>query len=152
MREGSPASRSATSPTLKVHRAPGGDPQTITDYDATYAAAYDAIKSVEPGAPVIARELAGRDICAWLGDARRSPARLGTTPTGSPILRDFVQYIKPAALLISEDGTLVGEPNQLGKDLELVESARRAGASEFVFYQLSRADESERRGWNTGIE
>jgi hypothetical protein len=129
----------------------GSDAQTMSKYDAAYMAAYDAIKSVDPGAAVIAGELAGRNIYDWLANNATLPSNgIGIHPYQlSESFANFVQYIKPVPLLISEDGTRVGEPNQLGKDLELVESARRAGASEFVFYQLSRADAN---GWNTGIE
>jgi hypothetical protein len=112
------------------------------------------VKSVDPGASVITGELAGRDIYNWLTNVAALPSSgIGIHPYQlAESFSNFVQYIKPVPLLISEDGVQASEPNQLGKDLALVESARQAGASEFVFYQLSRADATPRFFWNTGIE
>jgi hypothetical protein len=129
----------------------GGEAPTMSKYDNAYLTAYNAIRSADPGAAVIAGELAGRNIYDWLANVATLPSSgVGIHPYQlAESFANFVQYIKPVPLLISEDGVQAGEPNQLAKDLELLESARRAGVSEFIFYQLARADAN---GWNTGIE
>jgi hypothetical protein len=128
--------------------------EAMTAYDGAYFAAYNAVKSVDPAAAVITGELAGRDIYNWLSNVATLPSNgIGIHPYQlAESFANFVQYIKPVPLLISEDGVQANEPNQLAKDLALLESARHAGASEFVFYQLSRADATPRFFWNTGIE
>jgi len=129
----------------------GGESKAMSSYDSAYMAAYDAIKQAVPGDEVIAGELAGRDIYDWLSNVATLPSNgVGIHPyqlAGS--FSNFVSYIQPVPLLISEDGVAAHEPNQIGKDLELEETARRAGVKEFVFYQLSQADANV---WNTGIE
>jgi hypothetical protein len=132
----------------------GSEAKDMTRYDAAYMAGYKAVKAADPSAQVIAGELAGRDIYGWLGNVAALPSDgVGIHPyTLTESLGNFVKYIQPVPLLVSEDGVAAGTPNQIGNDLELEEAARRAGAKEFVFYQLSRADSNKRFWWNTGIE
>jgi hypothetical protein len=132
----------------------GGEGRNMAMYDQAYLAAYHGVQAADPGAQVIAGELAGRNIYSWLGNVSRLPTSgVGVHPyqlAGS--LPNLVAYIQPVPLLVSEDGVPASEPGQIAKDLALEETARRAGASEFVFYQLSRADSNSRFWWNTGIE
>jgi hypothetical protein len=132
----------------------GGEDNAMSRYDAAYVAAYNAVKSADPGAQVIAGELAGRDIYGWLANVSTLPSNgVGIHPYQlAESFSNFVSYIRPVPLLISEDGVPAGTPNQIAADLALEESARNAGAGEFVFYQLSRADSNNRFYWNTGIE
>jgi hypothetical protein len=132
----------------------GGESKTMAAYDAAYMAAYKALKATDPGAAVIAGELAGRDIYGWLGNVSTLPTDgVGVHPYQlTESFANLVNYIKPVPLLISEDGVAAGTANQIGADLELENAARSAGAKEFIFYQLSRADSNRRFWWNTGIE
>ena len=129
----------------------GGEAKAMSTYDSAYMTAYNAIEGAVPGDQVIAGELAGRDIYSWLGNVATLPSNgVGIHPYQlAESFSNFVAYIRPVPLLISEDGVGAHEPNQIVKDLELEESARLAGAKEFVFYQLARADAN---AWNTGIE
>ena len=100
---------------------------------------------------MVAGELAGRDIYHWLSNVSALPNDgVGVHPYQlTESLGNLVDFIQPVPLLVSEDGIQAGVPNQIARDLELEEAARRAGVKELVFYQLSRADAN---AWNTGIE
>jgi hypothetical protein len=132
----------------------GGQSRNMALYDQAYLAAYHGVQAADPGAQVIAGELAGRYIYGWLGNVSTLPTSgVGVHPyqlAGS--FANLVAYVQPLPLLVSEDGAPASEPNQIAKDLSLEESARQAGVTEFVFYQLSRADSNSRFWWNTGIE
>ena len=132
----------------------GSESKAMAIYDSAYMAAYEGVRAADPGAQVIAGELAGRDIYGWLGNVSALPSNgVGIHPYQlAESFSNFVRYIQPVPLLISEDGVAASEPNQIAKDLALEEAARGAGAKEFVFYQLSRADANNRFWWNTGIE
>jgi hypothetical protein len=132
----------------------GGESKAMTAYDSAYMAGYDGVKAADPSAEVIAGELAGRDIYGWLGNVSTLPSNgVGVHPYQlAESIANLLNYIRPVPLLVSEDGVAANVPNQIAKDLEVEETARRAGAKEFVFYQLSRADSNNRFWWNTGIE
>lgn len=129
----------------------GGESSAMAKYDSAYRVAYDGVKAADPSAQVVAGELAGRDIYAWLSNVSVLPNDgVGVHPYElTESLGNLVNFIQPVPLLVSEDGIRAGVPNQIAKDLELEEAVRRAGVKELVFYQLSRADAN---AWNTGIE
>lgn len=129
----------------------GGEANAMASYDSAYKVAYANIKAADPAAQVIAGELAGRDIYAWLSNVSALPNDgVGVHPYElTESLGNLVNFIQPVPLLVSEDGVRAGVPNQIAKDLELEEAVRRAGAKELIFYELSRADAN---AWNTGIE
>ncbi|HXB14401.1 MAG TPA: hypothetical protein VNV44_01525 [Solirubrobacteraceae bacterium] len=141
-------------PNLPLFMGKASDSRNIPLYDQAYVTAYDALQAADPGVQVIAGELAGRNIYSWLGNVSSLPSSgVGVHPyqlAGS--LPNLVAYVRPLPLLVSEDGVPASEPNQIAEDLALEESARRAGVTEFVFYQLSRADSNGRFWWDTGIE
>ena len=123
-------------------------------YDRMYMAGYTAVKAADPSAQVIAGELAGRAISEWLDNVAALPNDgVGVHPYGlSRAVGEYVRFIAPVPLLITEDGVPAYYPNQLAMDLEREENARAAGARSIIFYQLSRADTNERFKWDTGLE
>ncbi len=132
----------------------GGFSTVLATYDQLYLAGYDAIKAADPGAEVIAGEVSGKHMLEWLANLATLPSSgVGVHPYGQNAqIPEFVRYIAPIPLLISEDGVQDGDPHQIAHDLEREELARLGGAKEFVFYQLSRDDTSGNFPWNTGIE
>jgi hypothetical protein len=143
-------------PNVPYFMAPGGGfDDAVATYDQLYMAAYNAIKAADPSAEVIAGEVSGKRAFEWLANVVTLPSSgVGLHPYGSnnEHIPEFVRYVAPVPLLISEDGVQVGTPHQIARDLELEEIARAAGAKEFVFYQLSRQDKTGNFPWNTGIE
>lgn len=125
----------------------------MAHYDRLYMAGYNAIKSIDPGAQVIAGELSDKFVYEWLANVAALPNNgVSFHPYGlTKVTGQFVGFVAPTPLLVSEDGVPASQPNQLEEDFEREEFARRAGAREFVFYQLARADATERFWWNTGI-
>jgi hypothetical protein len=126
----------------------------LATYDRMYMAGYNAVKAADPTAQVIAGEIGGHYIWDWLGNLATLPSDgVAIHAYGMTAMTDeFVKYIKPIPVLISEDGIPASDPQQIAHDLAREEVARQGGAREFVFYQLSRADSNERFWWNTGIE
>jgi hypothetical protein len=129
-------------------------PVDLATYDHLYMTGYNAVKAADPTAQVIAGEIGFHHIWEWL-------ANLATLPTDGVAVHAygltgataaFVKAVKPIPVLISEDGIPASDPHQIAHDLEREEQARQGGATELVFYQLSRADSNERFWWNTGIE
>ena len=103
---------------------------------------------------MIAGETSSKHMLEWLANLVSLPSNgVGVHPYGqNELIPEFVRYVAPVPLLVSEDGVQDGDPHQLADDLEREEIARAAGAKEFVFYQLSRHDLSGDFPWNTGIE
>jgi hypothetical protein len=126
----------------------------MATYDSMYMAGYRAVKAADPSAAVIAGELGGMHVSEWLANVAALPSSgVGIHPYNlTRNIAEFVKYIAPVQLLATEDGVQAWDPNQLEKDLEREEVARRAGAGAFIFYQLSRADTAEGSHWNSGIE
>lgn len=122
-------------------------------YDRAYMAGYNAVRSIDPSAQVIAGELGGKHIYEWLANTATLPSNGIAVHAYSMtrIIKNMARYIAPIPLLVSEEGVAASEPNQIQQDLEREEIGRLGGAHEFVFFQLSRADPSA-RGWDTGIE
>jgi hypothetical protein len=114
---------------------------------------YNAVRAVDPGAQVIAGELAGNHLIEWLENVDKLPSNgIAIHPYGLPHqIAQFASIIYPIPLLVSEDGVQASDPNQIEDDLKREQWAREAGATEFVFYQLSRADVNE-GSWDTGIQ
>lgn len=127
--------------------------ETISAYDAMYMAGYRAVTEADPGAQVIAGELAGDHIFTWLENVKRLPSNgVGIHPYElNEDIPQFAETVSPTPLLVTEDGVPASHPSQLAEDLHVEEVARKAGARELVFYQLSRADGNQGK-WNTGIE
>jgi hypothetical protein len=133
---------------------PGGNLAThMAFYDSLYRASYTAVRSADPGVQILAGELSGLNISEWLTNVAALPSDgVGIHPYGlTSDIGEFVRYIAPVPLLVTEYGVAASHPNQIRQDLEREEAARREGAQAFIFYQLSRADTRE-GGWNTGIE
>jgi hypothetical protein len=133
---------------------PGGNLAThIAFYDSLYRASYTAVRSADPGVQVLAGELSGLNISEWLTNVAALPSDgIGIHPYGlTNDVGEFVRYVAPVPLLVTEFGVPASHPTQIQQDLEREEAARREGAHAFIFYQLSRADTNE-GGWNTGIE
>jgi hypothetical protein len=133
---------------------PGGNLAThMAFYDSLYRASYAAVRAADPGVQVLAGELSGVNISEWLTNVAALPSDgVGIHPYGlTSDIGEFVRYIAPVPLLVSEFGVPASHPTQIQQDLEREEAARREGAQAFIFYQLSRADTTE-GGWNTGIE
>jgi hypothetical protein len=126
----------------------------IPNYDRMYMAGYNAVKGADPSAQVVAGEIAAKNPFEWLSNLETLPSNgVSMHPYRfTNLIEQFVKYIQPIPLLIGEDGVPASDPNQLARDLEREEIARHAGATAFIFYQLSRADTNERFPWNTGIE
>ncbi len=127
--------------------------EDMAAYDQMYMVGYNAVKAVDPGAQVIAGELAGNHLIEWLENVDQLPSNgIAIHPYGLPHqIGQFASIIFPVPLLVSEDGVQASDPNQIEDDLKREQWAREAGATEFIFYQLSRADVSE-GGWDTGIQ
>jgi hypothetical protein len=126
----------------------------MATYDHMYTVGYEAVKAVDPGAQVIAGELSGNNIIEWLENVDELPSEgIGIHPYGLPHkIAQFASLIHHP-LLVTEDGVQASQPNQLEQDLQRERWAREGGATEIVFYQLSRADSSEEgTDWDTGIE
>jgi hypothetical protein len=133
---------------------PGGNlASRMAFYDNLYMASYRAVRSADPGVQILAGELSGLNISEWLDNVAALPSDgVGIHPYGlTSATGEFVRYIAPVPLLVTEYGVAASHPNQVQQDLEREEAARREGAKAFIFYQLSRADTRE-GGWNTGIE
>jgi len=126
----------------------------MANYDRMYMAGYGAIRATDPSAEVIAGEIDGVNIWTWLRNVAGLPSNgVGIHPYRlTNRTNEFVNYIQPVPLLVTEDGIPASDPNQLAHDYEREELARQGGARGFIFYQLSRADSTERSWWNTGIE
>jgi hypothetical protein len=126
----------------------------IATYDRMYIAGYNAVKSSDPGAEVIAGEIGSKDIFEWLSNIATLPSSgVSIHPYGlTAKFAELVKYVAPVPLLMSEDGVKASVPNQIEQDLWREEVARHAGVKEFVFYELSRADATEHFWWDTGIE
>jgi hypothetical protein len=133
---------------------PGGNLAThMAFYDSLYRASYTAVRSADPGVQMLAGELSGLNISEWITNVAALPSDgVGIHPYGlTGDIGEFVRYIAPVPLLVTEYGVAASHPTQIQQDLEREEAARREGAQAFIFYQLSRADTGE-DGWNTGIE
>jgi hypothetical protein len=126
----------------------------LATYDRMYMVGYNAVKTSDPSAQVIAGEVAPKNGFEWLGNLATLPSNgISIHPYHqTKLIEEFVKYIRPIPLLIGEDGVPASDPNQLAHDLEREEIARHAGATAIIFYQLSRADTTARFPWNTGIE
>jgi hypothetical protein len=127
--------------------------EDMAAYDQMYMVGYNAVRAVDPGAQVIAGELAGNHLIEWLENVDKLPSNgIAIHPYGLPHqIAQFASIIYPIPLLVSEDGVQASDPNQIEDDLKREQWAREAGATEFVFYQLSRADVNE-GSWDTGIQ
>jgi hypothetical protein len=127
--------------------------EDMAAYDQMYMVGYNAVRAVDPSAQVIAGELAGNHLIEWLENVDRLPSNgIAIHPYGLPHqIAQFASIVYPVPLLVSEDGVQASDPNQIEDDLKREQWAREAGATEFVFYQLSRADVNE-GGWDTGIQ
>jgi hypothetical protein len=134
---------------------PPGELETkIAFYDSLYLASAAAVRSADPGAQVLAGELGGKNISEWLPNVAQLPSDgVGIHPYGSLVgdIGELVREVAPVPLLVTEYGVAASHPDQIAKDLESEETARREGARAFIFYQLSRADTGEGK-WDTGIE
>jgi hypothetical protein len=134
---------------------PAGDLEAhMSFYDNLFLASSAALRSADPGAQVLAGELAGKNISEWLPNVAQLPSDgVGIHPYGSlsDDIGEFVKEVAPVPLLVTEYGVPASHPDQIEEDLEAEEAAKREGARAFIFYQLSRADSSEGR-WDTGIE
>lgn len=126
----------------------------IEAYDAVYLAGYRGVKSVDPSAEVLAGELAPMHIASWLPNVAALPSSgVGVHPywlTGE--VGKYAEMVRPDPVLVTEDGASLNSPDQIAGDLKLEETARRGGAKEIIFYQLSRADSGPDSRWDTGIE
>jgi hypothetical protein len=122
-------------------------------YDQMYMVGYDAVKAADPTAQVIAGELAGSHIIEWLENVDGLPSDgIAIHPYALTEQTGLFASLIHHPLLVSEDGVQASHPNQLAEDLNLEAWARSGGATEIVFYQLSRTDSSEGAPWNTGIQ
>ncbi len=133
---------------------PGGNLAThMAFYDSLYMASYTAVRSADPGVQILTGELSGQNISEWLDNVSALPSDgVGIHPYGvTSHIGEFVRYVAPVPLLVTEYGVAASHPIQIQQDLEREEAAKREGAQAFIFYQLSRAD-TARGGWNTGIE
>jgi hypothetical protein len=126
----------------------------MANYDRMYMAGYNAIEATDPGAEVIAGEITGNNIFPWLHNVAGLPSSgVGIHPYRlTNKTSEFVNFIRPVPLLVTEDGIPASDAHQLARDYEREELARNGGARSFIFYQLSRADSNERSFWDTGIE
>jgi hypothetical protein len=135
---------------------PGNDVAThIAFYDSLYMAAFEAVRSADPGAQILAGELADKNVSEWLPNVAQLPSDgVGIHPYGgvSTDVGELVREIAPVPVLVTEFGVAASDPDQIGEDLAREEAARLEGARAFIFYQLSRADTGEEDPWNTGIE
>lgn len=126
----------------------------MASYDRLYLAGYKAVKAADPGVEVITGEVGLLNVWEWLHNVDALPSDgVGIHPYFlTNKTSEFVKYVAPVPLLVSEDGVQASNPRQMAVDLEREELARQAGVKEYVFYQLSRADSNNGFWWDTGIE
>jgi hypothetical protein len=120
------------------------------DYASLFMGAYEGIKAANPGAAVIADELAPWDEDEWLEAAKSLPA---TADSIHPYLQtDLTAHFVSVAgreLDETEYGNAASDPNQAAEDAQGLEDAKCGGASMLIFYQLVRV--TTPGVWDTGI-
>jgi hypothetical protein len=127
-----------------------GENVTPASYGSLFMGAYEGIKAANPGAVVIADELAPWNENEWLEAAKSLPATADSIhPYDQTNLTEHFLSVAGRELDETEYGNPASDPNQEAKDAQGLEDAKCGGASMLIFYQLKR--DPTPGVWDTGI-
>jgi hypothetical protein len=116
-----------------------GGSVTPEQYANLFMGAYNGIKAANPGATVIADELAPWNEEEWLTAARSLPAQADSVHPYDQA-NQTAHFVAWAGRELDETeyGNAASDPNQAAENAQGLEEAKCGGASELIFYQLVR--------------